>query len=163
MTLHVFSRRTRLRAGSEGGFTIVELLVVIIILAVLAAIAIPAFLSNQGKSADAVAKSMVREAATAMETCGLENGGAYNKPGAPPCSKSELIRIEPHLADAGSRLEDPVLARDSYRVTVWSERAPTEVSFAIRRESDGTIERICSIGAESKGGCLTPGGPSDDW
>ncbi len=162
MSIQVPCRRTRLGAGSEEGFTLLELMIVIIILTIVAAIAIPSMLNQQAKGDDVAAKSRARGAAMAMETCGLENSGIYNKAGT-PCDRSELIRIEPKLADAGPLLDDPVLTRDSYRVTVWSERAPTEVSFAFRRESDGTIERICDIGTQSKGGCLTPGGPGDDW
>jgi prepilin-type N-terminal cleavage/methylation domain-containing protein len=162
MSVHSLCRRTRLRAGSELGFTLMELMVVIIVLTVLAAIAIPSMLNQQAKGDDVTAKSRARQAATAMETCALENSGIYNKTGT-PCDKSELIRIEASLADAGSLFDDPVLTRDTYRVTVWSERAPTEVSFAIRREADGSVEHVCSIGAQIKGGCLAPGGSGDDW
>jgi type IV pilus assembly protein PilA len=56
------------RMKSEKGFTLIELLVVIIIIAILAAIAIPTFLGQRNKAYDAAAKSLVRNAMTAMET-----------------------------------------------------------------------------------------------
>lgn len=68
--------RTRLQEREEG-FTLIELLVVIIIIGILAAIAIPVFLSQRQKAQDASAESDARNAAISMETYYTDNNN-YN-------------------------------------------------------------------------------------
>src|SRR3954466_8456109 len=88
--------RLRNRLNGEEGFTLVELLVVILIIGVLAAIAIPSFLNQKGKGEDAAAKSSAREAATAMETYYTDNGSYLNATG------TALRQIEPTLPQDGT-------------------------------------------------------------
>ncbi|TMA33064.1 MAG: type II secretion system protein [Deltaproteobacteria bacterium] len=57
--------RTRLARNRRAAFTLIELLVVIAIIGVLAAIAIPQFLSRQGKAYDARVTTDARNAAAA--------------------------------------------------------------------------------------------------
>ncbi len=66
-------RMLRKRMKGEKGFTLIELLVVIIIIAILAAIAIPTFLGQRQKAQDAAAKSLVRNAMTAIESSYVDN------------------------------------------------------------------------------------------
>ena len=55
------------RSGNEAGFTIIELLVVIVILGILAAVAMQRFGATKGKAFDASAKTDLRNAMTAQE------------------------------------------------------------------------------------------------
>ncbi len=66
----------RMHAGGEGGFTLIELLVVIIIIAILAAIAIPMYLSQRQKGWRATVQSDLRNGAVAAEAY-YTNGQTY--------------------------------------------------------------------------------------
>src|SRR5438876_9357063 len=69
--------RLRQRSQEEGGFTLIQLLVVILIIGILAAIAIPSFLSQKSKAVDASAKELARTAQTTAETYATDHNGDY--------------------------------------------------------------------------------------
>src|SRR5688572_7002875 len=130
---------------NEGGFTLTELLVVMLLLSLLAAIAIPAFLNQRDKAHDSEAKAFARAAATAMETYGTDNGGSYNA--ATPIA---LAAIETTI-DAGVLTIDNAVD-DSYRLTVVSDAGN---SFTIERQANGSHLYECAVPAT--GGCPAGG------
>lgn len=134
----------RQRSSSESGFTLVELLVVMLILGILAAIAIPTFFNQRDKARDASAKEEVRTAQTAMETYAIDHQGNYTG-----ATAALLDDIEPTIDEA--TLTVNVTGPKEYSLTQTSD---TSTTFTITKGADGSTSFSCS--APGSGGCPSP-------
>ena len=150
MLLHKLRERVgaRLSGESEAGFTLVELLVVMLILGILAAIAIPAFFNQKEKANDSQAKAYAHSAQVAMETYATDNGGSYTN-----ANVNALTAIEPTLTGAGANLNPTVQGPQAYTIAVTSP--VTGNVFSIVRGATGTLSYTCTQGGQ--GGCPTGG------
>jgi type IV pilus assembly protein PilA len=133
----------RRRINDERGFTLIELLVVILIIGILAAIAIPSFLSQKDKAGDASAKSFARNMQTAEETYFTDNNTYAN-------SLALLQTLEPALNDVPSRTTAPTAIGDATTFTVTAT-SPAGVTYSIARAANGSVRRSCD--RPGTGGC----------
>jgi type IV pilus assembly protein PilA len=77
------AKRNALAEDNEKGFTLIELLVVVLIIGILAAIAIPVFLSQREGAWESQVKSDIANAVIAAETYSTNNNGTYAGLGEP--------------------------------------------------------------------------------
>lgn len=147
MGLMMRTIRSRTRAREQSGFSLIELLVVILILGILAGIAIPLFLSQKGKATDASAKEVVRTGSQAAETYATDHAGEYA--GMEPKVLHEYEHALLTSASGNSAYLSVAEAKEGgkgYLVTATSSNGDT---FSIAKKEDGTIKRTCEVAAGS--------------
>jgi type IV pilus assembly protein PilA len=129
-------RRAHERDG-DGGFSLIELLVVILVIGILAAIAIPVYLHQRDHAYDAVAKSDLNQLAQ-FEEMYLESHATYG-------TIAEIVA-------------DGMAVGPSRGDTVWVVRYDGERSFCLKAQAVGASRPWFY---DSASGGMQPAGGSD--
>ena len=142
-------KRISAKGRAEDGFTVIELLVVVLIIGILAAIALPSFLNQKNKAIDASAKELAHSAQIAAESYATDHSGSYVG-----LNATGLAQYDATIQTSSSNgpYVKSVTNATASGYTVTTATATGSEQFSITR-SNGATTRSCTPSTGVQGGC----------
>jgi type IV pilus assembly protein PilA len=128
----------------ETGFTLLEILVIILIIAIMVVIALPAFLGRSSKANDASARSDARNLVSQVDAC-YSDKQDYSKCTSPPNTGLRL-------GGSAGEVEVTNATTRTYTVVAHSDSGN---DFTIEKGANGEVTRTCTTAG--KGSCSAAG------
>lgn len=136
-------KQIRRRPGVSGGFTIIELIVVLVIIGILATAVVPRFMDKPDEARVTKAKTDIMAISTALKLYKLDNGSyPGTEQGLDALINEPTSGTAPMAWKPGGYLEGKEIPKDPWG-TVYIYRSPGE---------DGADFEIISFGADKKEG-----------
>jgi type IV pilus assembly protein PilA len=129
----------------QDGFTLIEILVVVLIIGILAAVALPSFLGQTARANDAAAKTQVGTLQTAMKEFAMDNDGSYKG-----ATLAKLEATEPTLKDETTAVAKEVSGATATSFEIESEAVGSSDVYKLT-SSNGEVTRSCT--PVDAGGC----------
>jgi type IV pilus assembly protein PilA len=124
----------------DEGFTLIELMVVVLIIAILLAIAIPTFLGAQDRARDRAVQSNLRNSLTAAKTIATDDEGLFTNVSAASLNTAEASITHVVGVDNTAPAVDTVavLQTGGTVLNLWAQSASGDF-FGIEANSDGAV------------------------
>jgi type IV pilus assembly protein PilA len=137
-------RRIRAKRIDEQGFTLIELMVVVLIIAILIAIAIPTFLGARQRAQDRAAQSSLRNALASAKTLYTDNQDYTS------ATVAAMAEAEPSLtfvADttASTSAKEVSIATPASNLVVMVSESASGKCFALRDNTQGPGTQFATI------------------
>src|SRR5687768_14016265 len=142
--------RNRIHADDDRGFTLIELMVVVLIIAILIAIAIPTFLGAQDRARDRAAQSDLRNSMTAAKTVATDHDGYFLNDAGTELVPGDMPELEPAVTFTGNGAD----IEDNVRVLLnthaggdyvtFVKKSASDTYFGLTVDRDGTVQYCTS-------------------
>ena len=146
------ARNARARLTAETGFTLIEVLIVVVIIGILAAIALVMFTTQQDKASDADAKSNASGLAAAMKSCYVDTQDYNDCDGVGATDK--LGQTDLPMGSGAGQVSVNVGSASSFVITAISKatNGGGTHKFMVTESGSGPLTRTCTVGSGNDGG-----------